>query len=115
MINSKAGLLTMKAWFLDVSCQADLGGPKQNSQGKVEDRCRHLGRNEKRTTDGNFSEAAKKTHLVFVSGKKPANVTREQKKTKTFMWRFPKMEVPQNGWFVREHLTKTDDLGVPLF
>ena len=27
-------------------------------------------------------------------------------------WRFPKMGIPQNGWFLREHLIKMDDLGV---
>ena len=28
---------------------------------------------------------------------------------------FPKIEVPQNGWFVREIPIKMDDLGVPPF
>ena len=31
------------------------------------------------------------------------------------IWWFPKMEVPLNGWFIRDNSIKMDDLGVPLF
>ena len=33
----------------------------------------------------------------------------------THKWGFPKIVVPQNGWFIMENLIKMDDLGVPLF
>ena len=32
-----------------------------------------------------------------------------------FIWVFPKIGIPQNGWFSMEIPIKMDDLGVPLF
>ena len=31
------------------------------------------------------------------------------------IWEFPKIGIPQNGWFIMEIPIKIDDLGVPLF
>ena len=31
------------------------------------------------------------------------------------IWAFPKIGIPQNGWFIKENPIKMDDLGVPLF
>ena len=41
---------------------------------------------------------------VYIPGPSPANI-----------WVFPKIGVPQNGWFIMENPIKMDDLGVPLF
>ena len=35
--------------------------------------------------------------------------------TNKHIWVFPKIGVPQNGWFIMENPIKMDDLGIPLF
>ena len=48
---------------------------------------------------------------AFWRTKKPEKINGEEME----IWVFPKIGVPQNGWFIRENPIRSDDLGVPPF
>ena len=61
-------------------------------------------------------------HLIrWVQGKRCLGVqTSPEERNLYFFWAedisvFPKIGIPQNGWFIMENPIKMDDLGVPLF
>ena len=49
------------------------------------------------------------THLWYIQDVKQISLQRKNGKNRRWIWVFPKIRVPQNGWFM------IHDLAVPLF
>ena len=61
---------------------------------------------------GSCGEGAKNLLTSMQSG---WNLSKIHIKIQAYIWVFPKIVVPRNGWFIRENLIKMDNLLVPLF
>ena len=63
-----------------------------------------------------FAELQRQTSKKHPTFFKAWNFSSKDRKTKMGnTWVFPKIGVPQNGWFIMESPVKMDDLGVALF
>ena len=60
-------------------------------------------------------DTSNKNGEVSTNGGEICWISNHHREEKMIIWMFPKMLVPQNGWFIMETLLKVDDLGYPYF